>query len=261
MPCPTHDDLLKLAFQKIENDSVEDATDRHARDCVNCQDRLMEYVNVLRRMQHAERMRAQAPATNDCLDDNDLAAYSDGGLAEADRDRVESHLVRCARCLDGYVQLSEILVEVSEKPLSSIAFVVELARNSLRLISHPSEGFTVAQLAPASILGSDETGKESTERMQAWTQTVGNYAIGIAAIQKDESHANVSLTIAERGDPLIGAALFLRCEGRTVQSETLDKSGKATITALALGSYECAITPPRQTAITFDLTLLGSNDE
>jgi len=258
MACPTHEELLGMAFETLEaNDPVAD----HTTECAACKDTLMAYVNVLRGLQHVDRARASAPATSCCLDDNDLAAYADGGLAADDRERVESHLVKCATCLDDFVQLTSILSEVGGEKKSSIAFVLELARNSLRLISHPGEGFTPAKLAPANILGGDAVGQESTDRVQAWTQQIGNYAISVSTTQLDASHVTVSLSVEEHGEPLSGAALSLRNEGRTVQSEMLDASGNATIKALAQGSYECAIALPRQTAISFELTLINPESD
>lgn len=261
MPCPTHEELLALAFEKLENEPTDDQAANHVTDCTDCRDLLSAYQNVLRGLRHAERSRALAPATVHCLDDNDLAAYADGGLTENDRERVESHLVKCATCLDDYVQLSEILAEVGDKSMSAIAFVVELARNSLRLVSHPQEGFTAAKLVPANVLGADELGKENTDRMQAWTQTVGNYSIRVSITQVDEAHADVSLAVEQDEAPLADVVIILRSEGRTVQSETLDKHGEAIIASLAIGSYECAIAPPHLTSVSFELTLVGSEND
>jgi hypothetical protein len=255
MPCPTHEELLALAFERLDGNGP---ADEHVTDCAACKDTLTAYVNVLRGLQQVDRKQALASATHACLDDNDLAAYADGGLAKNDCERVEAHFVKCATCLDNFVQLSSILSEVVGEAKSPVAFVLELAQKSLRLISHPSEGFNAANLAPANVLGSEKLGQESTARVQAWSQQIGNYAISVSTTQTDAFHATVSLTVKEHGEPLSGAALYLRSEGRTVQSEMLDDNGNATIEALALGSYECAVAVPGQTAIAFELMLIGT---
>ena len=53
-------------------------------------------------------MKNSNPKPEVCPDEELLAAYTEGGLSEAERDRIEEHLVVCGKCIDSVVVTSEL---------------------------------------------------------------------------------------------------------------------------------------------------------
>jgi len=201
------------------------------------------------------RLFTRAAGSSDraeCPDEEVLATFLEGDLAGRERDKVESHLARCALCLDelaavlnavettgGEVDVPRQLVNraraLVEGRENRFEIAVRLLRDSIELLS------TTARLVlqPVPIVRSE--GRSANENMLHVEQDVGRFRVGLVLELTEPGACRVLANVSEEtGKPADGVRLTLT-SGDREQASFVTRAGSVVFDRLAPGEYSIAV--------------------
>ncbi len=187
----------------------------------------------------------EAACVGPCLDDDTVAAYVDDALVPRARVAAEVHFAQCPSCLEQLSELAGLVREApaSYEPRSILTYVLEIARQGIRLLSHPEGGFSLLEPAPVAVLGSESKCSEA-QKCCTWRQYFGVYSVLISVVQANEERVDVSLAVSRDSEPVPKARITLRRDDHIVQSESTPESGRVCLLSLETGVYECEVRLP-----------------
>lgn len=257
MKCPPFEELVSVAFatvtkQESEVDSL--SCREHVETCPSCAEQLNSLLEVIRGVRRVLTVAAKEGGGGPCLDDNRLAAYFDGAVEGEERDQSEAHLVSCDECFTKLLDLSEAMKGIPKERVSSLRYVLRLAKKGMELALHPEEGFAWVKQEPAVAMGPNDKNKDE-RRSWSWTQASGDFVILFSAIQIDDLHVDLSLCVEHKPFPVKGVRLFLKSHHRLLQSELLSDAGKVELRHLETGAYDLELLPLHGEALTLNFDI------
>ena len=211
---------------------------------------------LLRRL---ARQQPSGKSPMECPGDENLAAYLDGGLAEIDRSKLESHLTDCRFCLDELVAAHTASQQVGSdavpakvsaramalfpesKPMREIfKLVIELARDSLELIS--TSGRLVMPAAAAAIRGKEKAADSSVLRIESELEKF-HVAVEVERLDNNLCQVVVNVTPKAKDGVADGLRLSLM-SGEREQASYLARQGSAIFDRIPPGDYQLTMTAP-----------------
>ena len=202
--CPGQEVLTELAFALANNEKLSSLLKSAAEHiaqcdaCKRCVDEHIDFIGAAKQLLAA----SETEPGSDCLDNNILAAYVDGTLSVVMREKTEAHMAQCQYCVRQLAGLAVTMERVESdcedgaaSTPSPVQYVVALIRTGLKLIAHPSDGFTPLPLAPVQVLGPDAT---TLQGNCGWVQTLGPYRF--STLIASEHTESVTLTISIEGE-------------------------------------------------------------
>jgi hypothetical protein len=187
-----------------------------------------------------------------CPDEETLAVFIEGNLAGSEPDKVESHLARCALCLDelaaalnavettgGEVDVPRPLVNraraLVEGRENRYEIAVRLLRESLQLLS--TTGRLVPQPVPAV---RSESGSANENRLHV-EQGVGRFRVGLVLELAEPGACRVLANVSEEtGKPADGVRLTLT-SGDRERASFVTRAGSVVFDRLAPGDYSIVV--------------------
>ena len=190
-----------------------------------------------------------------CPEEEDLAAYMDGGLAETRRSELESHLADCALCLDdllaahkaGQRDLEEkaparvmaramALLHQSARTNEIFNLVVELARDSLELIS--TSGRLVMPALAAEIRGKGRTADGGMLRIE---KDLGKLQIAVEIERLEDDLCQVAVHVKSNGGSVADGLRISLMSGEREQASYLARQGSAIFDRIPPGEYQLGV--------------------
>ena len=248
MICPSQEKIIEFALRQTCGEPISSEwrhIEQHLPQCPACTARVREYTQAIHGARHA--FPVHAPSGQPCLDDNVLAAYVDHTLPREERDAVEEHLAACQACLRSVAELARLTESHSESPAESpslIQYVVQVAKDGLRLLSLPEQGFSLLPYAAMQALGPNEH-REDGSPVQQWIQSEGELALHFTLRQVDDRHVNMDLAFPGETPCPSGVRLQLYQEGHLLQSEEFSEEGRISLQNLSIENYDGQIRIPR----------------
>lgn len=248
----SQEQLIELAFALASNEPLDEKYDRlleRVRDDKTLNAQFSGTLEFVRRVRMLRGAGITTAAQDTCLDDNAIAEFVDGVLAREERTLAERHLAACDRCLKQAVALRLLTEELT--PRASVReFVLQWARKGLELVKRPAEGFQLAPLAPAAVLGTD-----TALAPCCWTQQVDDIEVEFAAVSRPDGRMDLSLRAMRHGAPLTDALIILHSYDGMLQAQQLSKSGDLLLDALEADFFALEIRPREGNPVEFHVAL------
>jgi hypothetical protein len=206
---------------------------------------------LLRDLLSRRNRRSDRP---NCPDEEGLANYLSGALAEETRDKLEEHLVDCSFCLSEVVATYKAAQEVgaqavpqwvvqkamglveSTKKVNVFDLAVRFIKDSLELVS--TSGQLVLAPAPFAIRGEPKFQQTSIVRVE---DSIGENKIVVEVEQVKPGLAQAIVEVrGNTGEPLDGSRVTLVLDDREVASY-LTRQGQAVFENVAQGEYNLVI--------------------
>jgi hypothetical protein len=212
----------------------------------------------------------------DCPDEEELASYLDGVLAETQRAQVESHLSDCSACLAevcaAYKTSSEgrkdtVPQRILERAMAIILadkggdknflnVVVQLALDCLKLVS--TSGELIPAEAPAGIRGKD---KESDAAVLQVEKELDQCTVAMEVERIERELCQVAVTVKpKQGMVAGGIRLSLLC-GEREQASYLASQGTAIFERVPPGDYKLNVSDSGHSVGSIRLTIKENQDE
>jgi hypothetical protein len=252
--CPRIEEILELSIAR-RSGNMDHEAESHVARCNHCK-AVLEKFDALVEMQ--ARHGHELPATADCLDDNDFAAYVDGRVADNRRDRIERHLAKCDRCIGELFTLYEVLTAVThESRKTAVHVVLGLVTRGLAILSAPSAGFVHIELQPAKTL-SGPPGSDTTPGV-AWKQSVGMHEVSVVASRTSTEFIDLVLSLSCEDEAARDFSVSLYREGCLIESKSSVGPEGAVFNRLGRGQYKIEIASGTGELIGFNLSLVADS--
>ena len=195
------------------------------------------------------------PSRTGCLDEERLAVYLSGNLAEGQKREVESHLAACALCLGELVgaytaektgddeSLPRPVVEramalmhrTSPEP-DFLELVVRLAKDSLALVT--TSGELVLANAPGVIRGKGISPAGGSVQV---AKDLGNFRVTVEVERTEGELCQVSVTVTPTAGSFADGLRISLLSGEREQASYLARHGTAVFDRIASGAYQLAV--------------------
>jgi len=211
------------------------------------------------KLKKAVAINLKAKPRGSCPGDEELAAFVEGKLSEAEADRVAGHLPRCATCMESVKTVRRILAEAAEEtaarlPLAAMArarkldpaqkgfmeVVVRFAQGVAEVVK--MSGGVVGGLAPAANHVRGE-GKVVSETLVTFIKDFPPYQaeVDLERSKPDRSEITIRLSDKTTNRPPQGVRVSLYDHDLELESAMLE-NGQAVFENLKFGQYRVEIT-------------------
>lgn len=212
--------------------------------------------------------RKQMTGRTGCPDEESLASYLSGVLADDAREKVEAHLAECSYCLEETVvaykagedqglervpqRLLNGAMELVKETESLFDLVVRFVKDSVELVS--SVGFTTLTPVPVGVRGVGTAGAEKILQME---KEVGRFKLGLELEQVETGVCRIAARVTESdGKPVDGVRLSLIAGGRE-QASFLTRGGQVAFDRVPQGDYSLALSESGGPVGTVKLSLVS----
>jgi hypothetical protein len=212
--------------------------------------------------------RKQAVGRGGCPDEESLAGYLSGILADDAKEKVEAHLAQCSYCLEETVAAYKAgedqgLERVPQRLLNKAKglvketetlfdLVVRFVKDSVELVS--SVGFATLTPVPVGVRGA---GTASAEKILQMEKQVGRFKLGLELEQVETGVCRIAARVTESGGkPVDGVRLSLIAGGRE-QASFLTRGGQVAFDRVPQGDYSLALSESGGPVGTVKLSLVS----
>src|SRR5262245_33919156 len=192
--------------------------------------------------------RKQVAGRVSCPDEESLASYLSGILAEDAKEKIETHLTQCSYCLEETVAaykagedqgLERVPQRLLNKAMGLVKetetlfdLVVRFVKDSVELVS--SVGFTTLTPVPVAVRG---RGTATAEKVLQMEKEVGQFRLGLELEQVETGACRIAARVTEpNGKPADGVRLSLITGGRE-QASFLTRGGQVAFDRVPRGDY------------------------
>lgn len=209
-----------------------------------------------------------------CLDEESLAVYLTGHLADSQKRDIEEHLGGCPHCLDelsvahraaqtgeiesvsqGVLQRAMALMPSNRAPAYFLDLAVQLIRDSLELIS--TSGELVFAAAPAAIRGKGKTPASGTVQV---SKQLEKYTVTVE-VERTNDLCQVAVIATPAADALADGLRFSLLSGEREQASYLARQGTAIFDRIPPGRYQLAVAEAGSTLGIIELTIQEDSRE
>lgn len=205
------------------------------------------------------RLQLRQPGKNaqiGCPEDENLAAYLDGGLSEPARIDIENHLADCRHCLDHFLaaetaaregltaavppkMLARVMALMPQsKPRGNVFnLVVELVRDSLALLA--TSGRLVMPTLVARIRGKENIADNSVLHVES---EMGQFQVAVEVERLEGDLCQVAVNVTAKVGVVAEGLRLSLMSGEREQASYLARQGAAIFDRIPPGEYQLVVT-------------------
>jgi hypothetical protein len=211
----------------------------------------------------------------DCLDEESIGAYLDGGPSESERGEIEIHLVDCRYCLDhflaaamaasdgrelqvpsGMLARAMALMPQSKSIENVFTIIIELMRDSLALIF--TSGRLSMPITAAQIRGKDNSADIATLQIEA---ELGQLQVGVEIERLEGDLCQIVVHVKTAEGALADGLRFNLLSGGREHASYFARLGAATFERVPPGEYQLAVTESGKSLGAIELTIKEESRE
>ena len=214
--------------------------------------------NQIRRILRRLISKSEAAITRAaCPDEETLANYLGGHLAEAVKAPIEAHLAQCSFCMEEVaaafkaeqlpmtetvperlVNRAMNLVPEPRRESNVLDLVIRVVKDSLELVRTTGEWISPLTLAPIGVRGRPQPSENSILQVE---KQMGDFKVGIEVERVESGICQVAVSVAgQGGTPADNLRVSLLSGGRE-QASYLTKNGEAVFERIPQGAYDLQI--------------------
>ncbi|HEX9879826.1 MAG TPA: zf-HC2 domain-containing protein [Candidatus Binatia bacterium] len=210
-----------------------------------------------------------------CPDEESLAVYLSGSLADEERDGLERHLAACSYCLSEVAAaneasepgekvsvpqwLTERAMALVQAPRAASLFdlVIRFVKDTVEMVQQSGEWMSTLAPQPAAVRGA---AKPASRGLLQVERQMGAHKIALEVEKTDGGGCQVIVRVTgEDGKPVDGVRLSLKA-GEREQASFLTRQGQAVFESVPEGEYDLILSLAAATLGTIRLKIVGSHE-
>jgi len=251
------DNLNDLAFALLNGEKLDGKQakllDRAGSD--PCEEALLrDSVCLLRDIREIDLSTGDNEHSNEeYFNEELLAAFLDGSLDHIGRERVIALLSKSRKARRMLAELAQTLRDaglLGTEGTASFEYLIGVAKDALRFLLHPNDGFTLIQAQAAPVLGTTEC---EMGKACEWTQSSGDLSVTFRVFQKTDGRVHLHVSVASHDPAASCYQVTLFQDEQIAQSATVCDAEDCVFENVDTGIYRVEVAPLKREAVSFVL--------